>query len=241
MDWELSKSLRSKLFRPSKSSTSILPARCCLPQLRPVFRRETTHIDSVGGVVRDYSLSGTLRSSLSYEHIHKQIYNGITESWFENGQLSSHAEFAHGQRVGEFRLYYANGQLKRRQLFDPAYAGTGECFLENGQPIAFFEYEIMPVYSEGDGSFGAVSRAVMRNVKYPKDARKANAEGKVLVGFVVTPKGEVAQIKVVKGVFPSVDAAALWAVQQLKPFMPGRQDGKPVEVSFTVPITFRLE
>ena len=188
----MSKSLRSKLFRPSKSSTSILPARCCLPQLRPVFRRETTHIDSVGGVVRDYSLSGKLRSSLSYEHIHKQIYNGITESWFENGQLSSHAEIAHGQRVGEFRLYYANGQLKRRQLFDPAYAGTGECFLENGQPIAFFEYEIMPVYSDGDGSFGAVSRAMMRNVKYPKDARKANADGKVLVGFVVTPKGEVA-------------------------------------------------
>ena len=45
----------------------------------------------------------------------------------------------------------------------------------------------------------------------------------------------------VKGVFPSVDAAALWAVQQLKPFVPGQQDSKPVEVSFTVPITFRLE
>ena len=41
------------------------------------FRRETTHIDSVGGVVRDYSMSGKLRSSLSYELIRKQIYNGI--------------------------------------------------------------------------------------------------------------------------------------------------------------------
>ena len=84
-------------------------------------------------------------------------------------------------------------------------------------------------------------RAIMRNVKYPKDARKASVEGKVLVGFVVTPKGEVAKIKVVKGVFPSIDAAALWAVQQLKPFVPGKQDGKPVEISFTVPITFRLQ
>ena len=204
-------------------------------------RRETTFVDSVGGVVRNYALSGKLRSSVSYESIRRKILHGTFETWFDSGQMSYHAEFAHNQPVGELRLYYPSGQLKRRQTMDAAHAGTGECFLENGQPTVFFEFEVMPIYSEGNGSFDAMVRAIMRNVKYPKDARKAGVEGKVLVGFVVTPKGEVAQTKVVKGVFPSVDAAALWAVQQLKPFVPGKQDGKPVEVSFTVPITFRLE
>ena len=175
------------------------------------------------------------------EHIRKQIANGTAETWFDDGQLGYHGEFAHGKQVGEFRLYYANGQLKRRQIMDAAHAGTGECFLENGQPTAFFEFEVMPVYSEGNGGFDAMVRAVMRNVKYPKDALKAKAEGKVLVSFVVNSKGEVADIKVVKGAFPSLDAAALWAVQQLKSFAPGQQDGKPVAVSFTVPITFRIQ
>ncbi|GAB3308166.1 TonB family protein [Hymenobacter humi] len=230
-----------QVIPPSKteyidSTGAVLPS-----EIGAWSRRETTYTDSVGGVVRSYARSGKLRSSWSYEHIRKQIAHGTVEMWFDNGQLSYHSEFAHNQQVGEFRVYYANGQLKRRQIMDAAHAGTGECFLENGQPTAFFEYEVMPVYSDGDGSFRAVVNAVMRNVKYPKDALKARAEGRVFVSFVVTDKGEVAKIKVVKGVFPSLDTAAVWAVQQLKPFTPGKQDGQPVQVSFTVPITFRIQ
>ncbi|MCC3155544.1 TonB family protein [Hymenobacter sp. BT770] len=218
------------------STGAVLPS-----EIGAIGRRETTYTDSVGGVVRSYARNGKLRSSSSYEHIRKQFSHGVSESWFDNGQLSYHSEFAHNKQVGEFRTYYANGQLKRRQIMDAAHAGTGECFLENGQPTAFFEYEVMPVYSEGEGGFRDVVKTVMMNVKYPKEALRAKAEGRVFVSFVVTNKGEVANIKVVKSVFPSPDAAAVWAVQQLKSFTPGKQDGQPVAVSFTVPITFRMQ
>ena len=103
------------------------------------------------------------------------------------------------------------------------------------------QYEQMPVYPEGDGGSGVIVRAVMRNLKYPREALKSQRTGRVLVGFVVNGTGEVVDIKLVQGVSPALDGAALYAVQKLKRFRPGMQDGKPVAVSFTVPINFKVQ
>ncbi|SFP87833.1 energy transducer TonB [Hymenobacter arizonensis] len=230
-----------QVIPPSKiefldSTGVILPS-----ELGAHSRRETTYADSIGGMVSAYIMDGKLSYRTTYEHIRKQIRNGPDEIFFPNGQVSYHTEYSHNKQVGEFRLYYANGQLKRRQIMDAAHAGKGECFLEDGQPTAFFKFETMPVYPEGNGGFEALIKAVMRNVNYPRDARKAKAEGRVIVSFVVTATGEVANVKLVQGVFPSLDATVLQAVKQLKSFVPGTQDGKPVAVSFTMPYLFRME
>lgn len=205
------------------------------------YRRETEHLDSVQGVVRTYFLDGRRQSVGEAELRKAAIYNGTFESWFGNGQLSHHEEFAHGKRVGEMRLYYRNGQLKRRAQYASPFGSTGECFSESGQLLPFFEYEQMPKYLKGDGSNAAVVRAIQNEVKYPRDALRARAEGRVFVSFTVTSKGEVADVRVVKGVFPSLDETVVMAVKQLKRFIPGRQDDRPVSVSFTVPVTFRVQ
>jgi protein TonB len=58
---------------------------------------------------------------------------------------------------------------------------------------------------------------------------------------VVTPLGTVADIKVTQSAHPVLDAAAVQAVQKLKRFTPGQEDGKPVKVSFTVPMNFNIK
>lgn len=205
------------------------------------YRRETEQLDSVKGIVRTYFLDGRRQEVSEVELRKGPVPNGTSETWFENGQLSYHATFEHGNRVGEMRLYYQNGQLKRRAQYTAPFASTGECFLENGQSVPFFEYEQMPVYPDGDGSNAAVVSAIQRGVKYPKDALRARRGGRVFVSFTVTSKGEVANVKVVREVFPSLDASVVQAVEHLKPFKPGLQDGRPVSVSFTVPVTFAIK
>ncbi|MDB5234109.1 MAG: hypothetical protein JWR44_1102 [Hymenobacter sp.] len=205
------------------------------------YRRETEKLDSVKGVVRTFFIDGR-RQSVSEVEIRKHtVPNGTFESWFGNGQLSHHEVFDHGKRVGEMRLYYPNGQLKHRATYTTPFESTGECFLADGQAVPFFEYEQMPVYSQGDGGNRAVVAAIQQGVKYPRDALRARASGRVFVSFTVNSKGEVADTKVIKGVFPSLDEAVLQAVQRLKPFKPGQQDGRPVSVSFTVPVTFAIQ
>ena len=207
------------------------------------YRRETEWRDSTGGEVRDYYLSnGQLQSREELAHIAKQLPNGVTEIFTENGQLTTHAEFTNGRRTGELRTYYPTGQLKRRERFAATgLSSSGECFAADGTPVPFFAFEVMPRYPEGDGGQQAIIRAVMRNFKYPKDALKAKVQGRVLVGFSVTEQGTVADVHMKQSLFPSVDANAMQAVYQLKRFVPGQQDGKPVKVAFTIPISLRIQ
>jgi protein TonB len=207
-----------------------------------MYRRETEWRDSTAGEIRDYYLSnGQLQSREELEHVRQRRYHGVSEYFAKTGQLLTHAEFEHGNRTGELRLYYPNGQLKRRERFVAELHGTGECFAPDGKPIPFFEFEIMPRYSEGDGSQQAIIQAVGRNFRYPKDVRRAGVQGRVLVAFSVTEQGKVADIQIKESLFPSIDAEAMQAVQRLKSFTPGQQDGKAVKVGFTVPIALRLE
>lgn len=171
----------------------------------------------------------------------QRSYHGVSEYFAKNGQLLTHAEFDHGKRSGELRLYYPDGQLKRRERFTAERRGSGECFGPDGQPVPFFEFEIMPRYQEGDGSQQAIVAAIAHNFHYPKDARRQGIEGRVFITFKVTELGTVEEVKVKEPLFPSIDAEAVRAVYKLKQFVPGQQDGKNVKVSFTVPIALRLE
>ncbi|MDO7849289.1 TonB family protein [Hymenobacter sp. M29] len=206
------------------------------------YRRETEHLDAGKGLVRIFSLEGRRESVREVEFQKGEpVPNGASENWYENGQLRSHEEYVHGQRLGEMRLYYPNGQLKRRAHYTSYFVSSGECFAADGQPVPFFEYEKLPVYPAGDGGTAAVVYAIQRGVKYPKDALKAGKSGRVFVSFNVTKTGEVADIKVVQGVFPSLDEQVVQSVQRLKPFIPGQQDGQPIAVPFTIPVTFAIE
>jgi protein TonB len=205
------------------------------------YRRETEWRDSTAGEVRDYYLSGQLQSREEFGHIRKRKYHGLSEYFDKDGHLLLHAEYADGQRTGELRRYYPSGQLKRRERYEADRRSSGECFAADGKPIAFFEFEMMPRYPEGDGSPQAIVLAIARNFRYPKDARRQHVEGRVLVSFNVLKDGTVDNIEVKKPFFPSIDAEAIEAVRKLKRFTPGTQDGEPVKVSFTAPISLKIQ
>ena len=79
---------------------------------------------------------------------------------------------------------------------------------------------------------------LQRHIKY-SEALAANPQyGTVFASFTVTQAGNVSDAKIVKGLSPDYDAAVLQAVQSLPRFIPGKQDGKAVAVSFTVPVRF---
>lgn len=90
----------------------------------------------------------------------------------------------------------------------------------------------------GGGGQRAIVDAVLSKLAYPKLEKSAQMEGRVFVKFTVDATGHPQDIEVVKGLAPAYDAAVLAAVRQLPTFEPGRQDGKAVSVSFTLPVLF---
>ncbi|MDO7849290.1 TonB family protein [Hymenobacter sp. M29] len=218
-----------------------------------VERTETAYRDTVSGTLRTYYLpSGKLKSFVPLASVRQHLRHGTVSEYYGNGQLRYQATFRAGKVVGDLVTHYPDGQLKRREHHLPDQPVTGECFGPDGQPVAYFPYEQMPVYSEGAGDNAAVVRAVMMNTRYPVEALKQRVFGVVKVKFVVGRDGLVQDIKpnepkpgeVPKSLtraYQSLQEAAMSAVRQLKPFAPGRQDGEPVAVSFTVPVTFRIQ
>ena len=86
----------------------------------------------------------------------------------------------------------------------------------------------------------AFSQWVTAHLKYPKDAKAAHIDGTVNVKFVVGSNGGVQEVEVLQGAFPSLDAEAVRVIKSSPKWKPGVKDGKPVRVTYTLPVIFVL-
>jgi protein TonB len=101
-------------------------------------------------------------------------------------------------------------------------------------------FEVVEQMPEFPGGSVALFSYLSENLHYPKDAVDKKIEGRVMVQFIVNSDGSVVESKVLKEVFPSLDAEGLRVINAMPKWTPGMQKGKPVRVRYTVPIMFRL-
>lgn len=91
------------------------------------------------------------------------------------------------------------------------------------------------------GGVKALFAFVGKNLKYPIAAQEANVSGKVFVKFVVRKDGTVSDIKVMQGIGFGCDEETVRVIAQMPKWSPGKQNGKPVSVYFTMPVNFVIE
>jgi len=102
-------------------------------------------------------------------------------------------------------------------------------------------YVIVEVMPEFPGGELALRKWIAENVNYPMATAEKGIQGKVYVTFVVEKDGSIGQAKITRSVDPSLDAEALRVTNSLPKWKPGRQSGKDVAVSYTIPINFVLD
>lgn len=98
--------------------------------------------------------------------------------------------------------------------------------------------EQMPMFPGGDAALMDYLRS---NTHYPTVAAENGVQGRVVVGFVVERDGSITDVKVIRGVDPSLDKEATRVVKSMPKWNPGKQNGSAVRVKFQVPVTFRLQ
>ena len=103
---------------------------------------------------------------------------------------------------------------------------------------AFDVVEQMPQFPGGPA---ALMQFLSQNVKYPVEAHKAGVQGRVIASFVVEKDGSITEACIARSIHPSLDAEALRVIGSMPNWMPGKQNGEPVRVKYTVPITFKLQ
>ena len=94
-------------------------------------------------------------------------------------------------------------------------------------------------YPSFPGGQEAMLQFLKENLQWPDV--EADVLGRVIVSFVVETDGSLTDLKVVRGLDPAFDKEALRIVKSMPKWIPGTQNGQPIRVRYSVPVTFRLE
>ena len=106
------------------------------------------------------------------------------------------------------------------------------------EAIPFQLVEEKPKFQGGDAN--AFSKWVAENLNYPEIAKENGVQGRVMLQFTVNPNGTISDIKVLRGVDPSLDKEAVRVVSKSPKWTPGRQRDRAVKVTYTFPVIFQL-
>lgn len=182
-----------------------------------------------------YTKNGRISSKASYKD--GQL-DGQKNYYNQDGSLSSTESFVKGINHGDFIVYYESGVIQRKETYENGVLKFKACYLENGKKTKYFPSDIPASYPHG--GMEGVKKYIAQNLKYPKEAVEKKIEGKVYVQFVISTSGEITNVKVRKGVDPILDDEAVRVVKAMPDWKPGKINGKPVNSTFSLPITFSL-
>ena len=101
-------------------------------------------------------------------------------------------------------------------------------------------YQIVDEMPQYPGGEKAMMEYVAKNVKYPQEAKDKEIQGRVFVSFVIEKDGSVNEVKVLRSIGGGCDEEAVRVVSSMPKWKPGIKDGKPVRVSYMMPLNFKL-
>lgn len=116
--------------------------------------------------------------------------------------------------------------------------GTSDQKVTEEDPNKIFSsVEQVPVFP---GGMEAFIRYLGKNIRYPAVARENGTQGKVIVSFVCERDGSLTDIHVTRGIGDGCDEEAARVIKASPKWSPGIQNGRPVRVAYSVPISFAL-
>ena len=99
--------------------------------------------------------------------------------------------------------------------------------------------EVKPSFEGGDAN--TFSKWVTQHLRYPALAKKNGVSGRVMLEFTIMSDGRVANVRVLRGVDPLLDAEAVRVVSSSPRWKPGSIKGEAVNVTYTFPVIFQLQ
>ncbi len=106
------------------------------------------------------------------------------------------------------------------------------------EPVSIAMVEQKPEFPGGDA---AMYKWLGDNIVYPSAASEEGVQGRVVVEFVVGKDGSITNVRIVRSRHPALDKEALRVVKSMPKWVPGRNNGQPVKVTYTLPVTFKLQ
>ena len=170
------------------------------------------------------------------------VLNAKTVTHYVYDEPQKQQPIKKGAKAGTIKM--GNKDIKVvEQNQAPKVQETKPVDMPNGMAVDAREeaFDVVEEMPEFPGGPQALMEYLMKNVSYPKSAFDANIQGRVLAQFVVDKEGTVRGAKIIKSVDPALDNEALRVINSMPKWTPGRQNGKLVNVKYTIPVTFNLQ
>lgn len=142
------------------------------------------------------------------------------------------------KEVIETKAVVSNTTYDKGTDTDEAPPATAENVVTEEEQAPFIIVEQMPEFPGGNGEIQAFIKSMVR---YPVLAQENGISGKVYISFVIDKHGNVTKVKVARGIGGGCDEEAVRVVSKMPAWKPGKQGGKEVPVSYTIPVNFLLQ
>lgn len=102
-----------------------------------------------------------------------------------------------------------------------------------------YEYDYVTEKPSFPGGQAKLIDFINRTREYPEEAYRRGVQGRVMCSFIVNADGSVSNVRVLRGVEPTLNSEARRVIRSMPDWSPGRINGKAVPVRVIYPITFR--
>lgn len=166
---------------------------------------------------------------------------GFTKSSQSNRYtvFTEQGSVANGGKTGTWTGRYADGSYFYQEDYVDGICVGGKAKETGADTITYAKDRVQPEYIGGMSKLG---QFLAMNIRYPANAHRARAQGRVFVSFVVCEDGSLCDHEVAKSAGnQDLDKEAVRVVKQMKNWTPGEIRGRKVRVKYNLPVNFTLE
>jgi TonB family protein len=191
------------------------------------------------GTNETYLSTGILLSKADYIQNKWGQREEIITYYFDNTKVRSVHHTIEGKKNGECLVYYSNGKIKRRELYQSDTTIKGNSFTEEGKDTLYESIdERLSLFPGGEK---ALSDFIKQNIIYPKAARKKGIQGSVTINYIVDKYGNVKNVKVDNDANPLLEKEAIRVINSLPKFIPGYMRDQALSSVHTKEVVFLLK
>lgn len=118
---------------------------------------------------------------------------------------------------------------------------SGKRYTEDESVYSYLDVDVKPSFMGSSDPASFLKNWVYVYLRYPKESVQNGVQGRVLVDFIINAKGEVTDVKVIKGVSEALDEEAVRVVSASPNWRPARMRGKKVKCEMSLYIDFKLQ
>lgn len=208
-----------------------------------IYYTETTLETSISGTVKTFLLNGTLYSEAAYSDLYHKKQEGLTRTFYSNGNIKAEFQFKDGLMDGPIKTFYPNQRLKRAELYVKGKAQQSRCFSKAGYDTTYYAIQ---TEAQFPGGILALNKFIQANIKKARFVKLVDPQYEVieqptydiLVYFTITPEGKIINPKIIATRALHYENDALKLIEKMPTWIPATLDGEAIRGNFYLPMAY---